>query len=255
VLIDWFTVLAQIVNFLILVALMRRFLYGPLVAAIDAREKSIADRLAAALERESAAEAHAAEADKAAAEIESQKGCLLAAAREDADRRRGEILTEARVGIRALEARWRAELERGKTAFLEEVRRRAAEEILAATRSALRDLASADLDRSAFNVLLQKLGTLDPARLRMLSADGATVVSREELPEARRGELQRAIERQMGSAVTIRFECTPALAWGIELRGGGQRIGWTPDAWLDSVEDKLRSVLDQAARETTPAAA
>ena len=45
-LIDWFTVLAQIVNFLILVALMKRFLYGPLIAAIDAREQSIAARLA-----------------------------------------------------------------------------------------------------------------------------------------------------------------------------------------------------------------
>jgi hypothetical protein len=41
-LIDWFTVGAQIVNFLILVWLLKHFLYKPILNAIDAREKRIA---------------------------------------------------------------------------------------------------------------------------------------------------------------------------------------------------------------------
>ena len=41
-LIDWFTVVAQVVNFLILVWLLKRFLYKPILDAIDAREKRIA---------------------------------------------------------------------------------------------------------------------------------------------------------------------------------------------------------------------
>jgi F-type H+-transporting ATPase subunit b len=45
-LIDWFTVGAQALNFLILVWLMKRFLYKPVLAAIDAREKRIAAELA-----------------------------------------------------------------------------------------------------------------------------------------------------------------------------------------------------------------
>jgi F-type H+-transporting ATPase subunit b len=45
-LIDWFTVGAQVLNFLILVWLMKRFLYKPILNAIDAREKRIAKELA-----------------------------------------------------------------------------------------------------------------------------------------------------------------------------------------------------------------
>jgi hypothetical protein len=45
-LIDWFTVGAQALNFLILVWLMKRFLYKPILHAIDAREKRIAAELA-----------------------------------------------------------------------------------------------------------------------------------------------------------------------------------------------------------------
>ena len=45
-LIDWFTVGAQALNFLILVWLMKRFLYKPILHAIDEREKRIATELA-----------------------------------------------------------------------------------------------------------------------------------------------------------------------------------------------------------------
>ncbi len=44
-LIDWFTVIAQVANFLILVWLLKRFLYHPILNAIDAREKRIAKQL------------------------------------------------------------------------------------------------------------------------------------------------------------------------------------------------------------------
>ncbi len=45
-LIDWFTVVAQALNFLILVWLLKRFLYKPILDALDAREKRIAGKLA-----------------------------------------------------------------------------------------------------------------------------------------------------------------------------------------------------------------
>ena len=45
-LIDWFTVAAQALNFVILVWLMKRFLYQPILHAIDEREKLIASELA-----------------------------------------------------------------------------------------------------------------------------------------------------------------------------------------------------------------
>ena len=55
-LIDWFTVIAQVVNFLILVWLLKRFLYHPILDAIDAREQRIAKELADAAKKMAAAE-------------------------------------------------------------------------------------------------------------------------------------------------------------------------------------------------------
>ena len=249
---DWFTILAQIVNFLVLVALMKRFLYGPLIAAIDAREKSIAARIAEAARKEQEAGARMEQLAKETAETEQEKAGVLAAAREDADRQRGEIVARARENVKALEARWRDELEREKGAFLDEVRRRAATEILAATRDALRDLACADVQRCAMNAFLEKLRSLDPAVLRVFAKEGVTVVSRDDLPAEMRGAVARTLEDRLGAPAAITFERAPAMAWGVELRGSGQRIGWTPDAYLDSLEDKLRAALDRAAAASYP---
>jgi F-type H+-transporting ATPase subunit b len=54
-LIDWFTVGAQALNFLILMWLLKRFLYHPILAAIDAREQRIAAQLADAEAKEAEA--------------------------------------------------------------------------------------------------------------------------------------------------------------------------------------------------------
>ena len=79
-LIDWFTVGAQALNFLILVWLMRRFLYKPILNAIDAREKRIAKELADA-------DAKKAEAGKERDAFQKKN--------EDFDRQRGELLGKA----------------------------------------------------------------------------------------------------------------------------------------------------------------
>ncbi len=55
-LIDWFTVGAQVLNFLILVWLLKHFLYKPILNAIDAREKRIASELADADAKKSEAQ-------------------------------------------------------------------------------------------------------------------------------------------------------------------------------------------------------
>ena len=245
-LIDWFTVLAQIVNFLILVALMKRFLWGRLVAAIDERERGIVNRLAEAAKKEQESVALTARLTSDAAEMNRAKAGLLAAARVEADRQRGEILARAREDVAALETKWHGELERQETAFLDDVRERAAAEILAVSRAAVRDLASADLQSSAVHALMAKLSSLDPSVLRSFGLESATVVTREDLRPELRDVVRDAIEGVTGCPSQIAFERVPDMAWGLELRGKGQRISWTPDVYLNSLDNKLRIALAEA---------
>ena len=86
-LIDWFTVGAQVVNFLILVWLLKRFLYRPILDAIDAREKRIARELADADATKAEAQKERDEFRHKNEAFEQQRTALMNKAAEEARKR------------------------------------------------------------------------------------------------------------------------------------------------------------------------
>src|ERR1700684_4177373 len=95
-LIDWFTVCAQALNFLILVWLMKRFLYKPILHAIDVREKRIAAELADADKKKTEAQKESDEYKKKNEEFDEQRAGLLSQATQDAQNERERLLSGAR---------------------------------------------------------------------------------------------------------------------------------------------------------------
>lgn len=250
-LIDWFTVLAQIVNFLILVTLLKRFLWGRLVRAIDQRESRIAGRLTEADQKnqEAGRLLEGVRAEKA--ELARRRSEMLAQAQTEAENRRIELTQQAREEVQRLESRWHEDLEREQKLFLDELRRRTAGELIAVLRRALADLACSDIQHCAEEVFLEKLHTINAATLRDLASRELTVLTPTELSGETQRKIESALEERVGAPVHPQFTRVPSMAWGIELRSDGRRIGWTPDSYLESLEDKLREALE---RRATPAA-
>ena len=245
-LINWFTVIAQIVNFLVLVGLLKHFLWGPLVRAIDERQARIAAELKDAETTEYEAQQQMSRVKSIAREQEEKANDLLLQARHEADQERLRMIDESRRAVRAMEAQWYQDLERQRTTFLNELRRRAATEILAVTRQALADLASEDLQHSSMAVFLANLQSFDLVQLEEMTKSMLVVRSAAELTNEAQQEIRTALEKRTGLKVPLQFVRDPAMAWGIELRGNGRRIGWNPESYLDSLEQKLQSELDRA---------
>src|ERR1700733_783694 len=95
-LIDWFTICAQSLNFLILVWLMKRFLYKPILQAIDAREKRIATELADAETKKAEAQKQRDEFQHKNEEFDQQRAALLKKGTDEANAERQRLLDEAR---------------------------------------------------------------------------------------------------------------------------------------------------------------
>src|ERR1035441_5979638 len=104
-LIDWFTVLAQVVNFLILVWLLKRFLYRPILDAIDAREKRIAKELADANAKKVEAQKESEEFQHKNEAFDQQRATLLSKATDEAKAERQRLFDEARKSADALSAK------------------------------------------------------------------------------------------------------------------------------------------------------
>ncbi|MGB5444499.1 MAG: F0F1 ATP synthase subunit B, partial [Psychromonas sp.] len=94
--IDWFTVLAQIINFLVLVWLLKRFLYQPILDALDARERRIAKTLSDAADTEKQAQQERDLFLHKNQQIEKQSEKLLQTATKAANTEAHRLLEKAR---------------------------------------------------------------------------------------------------------------------------------------------------------------
>jgi F-type H+-transporting ATPase subunit b len=258
VLIDWFTVLAQAVNFLVLVALLRWFLYGPITRAMADRQRAIDEQFAEAgrLRAEASAEAERlrAETQRLDDEREEQQREL----RDEVQAERRRQLADARAEIDELSARWRAAVARERDGFLAELRTRSGEQLVEAVRSALRDLADESLESRVVTRFLDQLDEFDgPRRAALVDAaerNGAHLhlLTAFPLTPAQRDDVEAAVRRVLNTGAEVRFEVTPTLVGGIELRAGGQALAWTFDGYLDSLQDAVADAFGDQQWEPVP---
>ena len=160
-LIDWFTVGAQALNFLILVWLMKRFLYKPILNAIDAREKLIATELADADAKKAEAQKERDEFQHKNEEFDQQRAALLSKATDEAKAERQRLLDEARKAADALSAKRQEALRIDAQNLNQAISRRTQQEVFAITRKALTDLATTSLEERMGEVFTRRLREMD----------------------------------------------------------------------------------------------
>jgi len=143
--IDWFVFFCQIFNFLLLMYLLKRFLYGRILKAMDDRETKISARFAEADELKAKAN-EAAELYESA--ISSSRNQRKNAQRSDDGRRRQTQGTDGQrpSGSRAGENKVAGYAAAREGSFFHDLRQRAAMQLYATARKALSDLADADLE-------------------------------------------------------------------------------------------------------------
>lgn len=244
--VDWFTVLAQIGNFLVLVWLMQRFLYRPVIDTMDRRERRIAERLRAAVGREDEAEREAAVYRQRQVALASERGQLLDLARESAEEERRTLERSVRTEVAEARDAWLSELASEREAFITELRQRCLVQFWSLARRALDDVANASLEEQMALVLaerIQDLGTQERERLvdAVRAAPMVTVRSRHPLTEASKAKVGDAVRALLGREISVDFVCAPADECGIALEAGSQRIAWSLGAYLDEFADSVRT--------------
>ena len=259
-LIDWFTVAAQVVNFLILVWLLERFLYKPILDAIDAREKRIAGELADADAKKAAAEKQRDEFQRKSTAFDEQRAGLVSKATAEANAERQRLLDEARKAADSLTAKRMEALRTDGQNLNQAISRAVQHEVFAIARKALADLATVSLEERLGEVFTRRLREMDPtaktvlAKAVMSTPDAALVRSTFELPAEQRAAIQNALNESFASEIRVRFETTPELVSGIELTADGQKVAWSIADYLASLEKKVGELLNEQIK-SEPAAA
>jgi F-type H+-transporting ATPase subunit b len=250
-LIDWFTVGAQALNFVILVWLMRRFLYKPILRAIDAREKKIAAELADADGKKAEAKKERDEFLHKNEEFDQQRAALLSKATDEAKLERQRLLDEARKAADALSAKRREALGNEIRSLNKSVGRRAQQEVFGIARKALTDLATTSLEERMGAVFTRRLREMDGkvkaafAEAIKTAPEPALVRTAFDMPSEQRAVIQNALNETFSGDVRVRFETAPDLVSGLELATTGQKLGWSIADYLASLEKGVGELLNE----------
>lgn len=253
-LIDWFTVGAQVVNFLILVWLLKRFLYKPILDAIDAREKQIAKELADADATKAEAQKERDEFQHKNEAFEQQRATLMTQAKDEAKTERLRLLDEARQAAESLSAKRQETLRNEAHHLNQSLSRRAQQEVFAIARKALTDLAGTNLEERMGDVFIRRLREMDnPTKAGLADAlksasEPARVRSAFDLPAAQRTAIQNALNETFSADIQVRFETAPDLISGIELTTNGQKVAWSIADYLVSLEKGVDELLKEKSK-------
>lgn len=241
--IDWLTVSAQIANFLILLALLNRFLYRPILANMAAREQHIQKRLNEAGQIQAKAERLIAAYQEKLNALEEERARLLAEARQAAETERQAWLEKARQEVEEKRRGWQRALEEEQAAWLHRLKTAVAEQVVDIARKALADLAGQELEEQLVASFLRQFAALpQEQRLRLESASKWTVVTRSPLPSATAERIGAELKRVWPNAA-VRFEQRGDLLCGIALETDGWVFNWHLAAWLEELEHRLKEAL------------
>lgn len=229
--INWSTFVLEIINFLVLLWLLKRFLYRPVLGAIERRRAAVSERLE--------------EAQRLRAEAGELRGSYQNRL-QDWQRERQQAREQLQRELDALRTR---EMETLHEA-LQQQREQAEAALAGERRDALRavqvaaleqggafaarflqPLADAALEARLVELALRQLAALPPERRRQLVAGTDTppteirVSSAWPLSEAQRRELKNELAQTTGLDVPIAFARDKALLAGLRIEIGAWAIG------------------------------
>ena len=240
-LIDWFTVGAQAVNFLILVWLLKRYLYQPVLAAIDARAKKVAAKIEDAAAQETKAQVAGEELRKRNEAFDRDREGLMHKAADEASAERQRLSESARQDCELLRSKLTQALTAERAELGRQLALRTQAEVFAMARQALSDLAGANLEDRMIELFIARLAGTDvdsgPTRPAPNAGPARVALVRSAFEPAPPGRLkvEAAIRERLGANVVVRFERAPELVCGVELTVDDVKFAWSVSDYLSSL--------------------
>ena len=257
-LIDPFIVIAQIINFLILVALLKRFLYKPITQAMEGRSQKIERQLTAAAIKEKDAEAEKELYRQKQQELEAQKQAWFEQAKQEVEQEKEKLRQQAQAEVNQARSEWYKTFEQDQQKLAREIRDRLSQQVVLTARKALADLANADLEAQIIETFIDRLYNLDqlpkdtiPTAPSSNPRHVITICSSFTIPEKQRDRLIVAIREQIATNAEVQFETVEEFICGIELRAQDYKITWNIEHYLKELEGSIAKVL--AENNTQPA--
>lgn len=250
--IDLFTFFAQMFNLLLLLYLLRRFLYLPVLKAVDERQKFIERELKKAASSHKEALRLEAECKQKMAEIDAQKQNILSQTRAEAAVLAEKLANEAKAQFEADKSQWKQRLAGEQKTFELAMQNLILEHFNKLADGALKQMADVSLNDLMLNKLKEKISAL-PVRKKQefaaayqnkkqLFVRSAQKISAEQKQKVK--DFLR-VQLELPEETKFKFEVDKKLVCGVALQADEQLIDWNLASYMNEFQKNMQNDVQQ----------
>lgn len=231
----------QIFNFLIVVVVLRAWVYKPVVGLLQKRRETIAQGLEDARVAAEARENAEKEAESVVAAAQQEANTIVREATDRAEQAAGEVKAEAEKDAEAARQSALAEGEQLKNQALGEVRGQVAALAIAAAQKVINEALDEKRQQKLIDEFFSGLegGKVIVLEGEQLEGQSATVTSALPLSDDETKRIENGLKDQLGGDAEVEFKVNPAILGGLVVRVGDKVVDGSVSGKLTSLEQSL----------------
>jgi F-type H+-transporting ATPase subunit b len=244
--VDWFTVAAQIINFLILIWLLKKFLYKPILRAMDNRQKKVKAKLEQAATLAISAETEKKQYLTLQKEVREREKKELRQAQQDADDLRKKLFQEVKAEADDAHVSWQKELAREKVLFSQQASDQVAAQFHHLAQRVFQDLADENFEEriiAHFCTLIANHDTEQEFFGQLQNNAALKVFSAFSLADSSQEMIKQALQLRLAVQPEIHFLQEPKLLGGILLSSDNHKLEWNIHHYLADFQSQLENTL------------
>ena len=240
---NWSTFLLEIFNFLVLVWILKRFLYQPVLDVIARRRAKIEDQLAEARQLHADSDALKQQYENRLSDWEQERQIALDKLQDELEDTRQQQLQKLKSEIAREEEKTQVIRSRQNKQAILEIEQQALQQAAQFASRLLAEVSGPELETRLFDLLLAELAALSAEQVNELSnkwrepPERILVSSAYPLPEDRRHRLEDILSKVAGLPSAVHYEQDTALIAGLNITIG---------AWVLqlNVRDELQGFIE-----------
>lgn len=234
--------LVQLVNFLIILIVLRAWVYTPILGLLEKRRATIAKGLEDARIAADARANAEQQASKIVAEAQAKASQMVKEASERAEHATRDIRAAAEADAVKIRENAAGDAQQERTRILGDLRGQVAALAIAATQKLLNESLDEKRQRSLLEEFFSgvKAGKVTVLEGASVSGASAEVTSALPLTESEQNAVKRDVLAKVGGEATVAFRVDPSILGGLVVRVGDKVIDGSVAGQLSNLRESLR---------------
>jgi F-type H+-transporting ATPase subunit b len=250
--INWSTLLFQVLNFVVMVFVLWRFLFKPVIRILDERSLRVTRALDDAEQREREAQDLRVEYEEKLAQGQEQVVVMRQQAQEELAQTKRQILNETRQEITAMRDKAESEIQESRQQAIYQHRHELGRLITVLSARMIRESTGETFQQASIEKFIDRLAALPVEDYRQTLGEGevallhAQLVSAQELDTGDAARIEEMVRHVADQPIEVIYKVDGSLIAGASVRFGDVVIDGSVAGQLENLKERYTAELEQS---------